>query len=243
MQFRGPLTGLGEEELGAPFAEVASALTDAGITAVMEMAIPISKAGLTRNGTTPLEVLETNLPAITQLPCQAAHWHLVHTEAMTVAELSAIEASLIPQLEAGVALAAEHGFRFGIEHNEVQLQSFFNQPERVQTALDAVPNLHFVWDFNHAIADHVEIYKRLIPRISMLHISDTPLPETNHHLPLGLGNVPFEQYFALFRESGFSGAAILEIGGLPKSGGFGKDTDEALMDSLRRLQMAIHAAG
>jgi L-ribulose-5-phosphate 3-epimerase len=40
-------------------------------------------------------------------------------------------------------------------------------------------------------------------------------------------------------DQGFDGIGILEIGGLPKSGGFGRDTDEALIDSLKKLSTAI----
>jgi sugar phosphate isomerase/epimerase len=49
--------------------------------------------------------------------------------------------------------------------------------------------------------------------MSMLHVSDTPLPATNHHLPLGLGNVDIRSCTAL-ANAGFHGPAILEIGGL-----------------------------
>jgi len=150
-----------------------------------------------------------------------------------------MESALIPQFEQGVRLAAEHGFRFGFEHNEIQLHSFFNQPERCRHILDAVPGLHFVWDFNHTPLEHLDQYKSLIPRMSMLHISDTPLPDTNHHLPLGQGNINFDEYFQALQFGGFSGAAILEIGGLPKSGGYGKDSDSALIASLNRLQRSI----
>jgi sugar phosphate isomerase/epimerase len=79
----------------------------------------------------------------------------------------------------------------------------------------------------------------MIPRMSMLHISDTPLPEVNYHLPLGLGTVDLEGYGRALEESGLHGPAILEIGGLPKSGGFGRDTDTALIDSRHRLEKAI----
>ena len=61
-------------------------------------------------------------------------------------------------------------------------------------------------------------------RLSLVHVSDTPLPETNHHLPLGRGSVDF----AVLR--GLDVPLILEIGGLPISGGYGLDTDEALLD-------------
>jgi len=38
---------------------------------------------------------------------------------------------------------------------------------------------------------------------------------------------------------GYSGPAILEIGGLPESGGYGRDTDDALIVSQHRLKEAI----
>jgi sugar phosphate isomerase/epimerase len=79
----------------------------------------------------------------------------------------------------------------------------------------------------------------MIPRMSMLHISDTPLPEVNYHLPLGMGSVDVEGYCRMLQAGGFCGPAILEIGGLIKSGGFGRDTDEALIDSRQRLEQAI----
>jgi sugar phosphate isomerase/epimerase len=72
----------------------------------------------------------------------------------------------------------------------------------------------------------------------MLHVADTRLPETNEHLPLGMGTVDFAHICQVVRASGFHGPAILEIGGLPKSGGFGRDTDAALVDSLQRVRAA-----
>jgi len=239
LQFGGRETGLDNEELGASISTVASRLKEANVTAVMEIVGRISKAGTTALGLTPLDLLKANLPAIVGLPCHSAHLHLVHTEPMTTEELIEIEVALIPQFELGVELAAKYGFRFGFEHNEANLHSFFNEPSRCQDLLDAVSGLHFVWDFNHTELDSLAAFKRMIPRMSMLHISDTPLPETNYHLPLGLGNIDFEDYFGALCDGGFNGAAILEIGGLPKSGGYGRDTDEALIDSLQCLESAI----
>lgn len=103
--------------------------------------------------------------------------------------------------------------------------------------LDAVPGLHFVWDLNHTPPDELKAFQTMTSYLSMLHVSDTPLPEVNHHLPIGLGNIDFVGYFDHLVRAGFHGPAILEIGGLPKSGGYGRDTDEALIESLRRLQM------
>jgi sugar phosphate isomerase/epimerase len=72
-----------------------------------------------------------------------------------------------------------------------------------------------------------------------LHIADTPLPAVNQHLPLGLGKIDFADTFAALLTRGFRGPATLEIGGLPHSGGYGRDTDEALIDSLQRCWKAI----
>jgi len=64
-----------------------------------------------------------------------------------------------------------------------------------------------------------------------VHASDTPLPETNWHLPLGRGNVDLAP-LRTFDDV----PVILEIGGLPHSGGPGLDTDDELLDSLARLR-------
>jgi sugar phosphate isomerase/epimerase len=75
--------------------------------------------------------------------------------------------------------------------------------------------------------------------MSMLHVADTPLPEVNHHLPLGLGAIDFSAYMGALLGRGFAGPAILEIGGLPRSGGYGRDTDAALVESRARLLAAL----
>ena len=71
----------------------------------------------------------------------------------------------------------------------------------------------------------------LAQRMSMLHIADAPLPQLNCHLPLGEGTIDLPAYSQSVVERGFEGVGILEIGGAPWSGGFGKDTDEALIRS------------
>ena len=78
---------------------------------------------------------------------------------------------------------------------------------KVAALLDAVPGLGFVWDVNHTHPDDLAAFKALAPRMSMLHVSDTPLPETNYHLPIGMGNVDFADYFRAALGGGFTGAA------------------------------------
>lgn len=237
LQFPGKEDGLNAEHLGTDADVIRDALSRAGIIAVMEILLRVDSAGRTAAGRTPLDVLHANLPAITSLPCQYVHWHLVPSETMDQAMVRALEAHLIPEFAAGVALAQNHGFRLGFEHNEPDLL-LFGTPQSCQRALEAIPNLSLVWDFNHTIPDHIKAFQALVPRMSMLHVSDTPLPEVNHHLPLGLGTINIVDYCRALRRGNFRGPAILEIGGLPKSGGYGRDTDAALIDSAAQLRRA-----
>ena len=104
-------------------------------------------------------------------------------------------------------------------------------PNDVEALLEAVPGLGLVWDVNHTGAEDVARFLALRERMTLVHVSDTPLPETNPHLPLGRGNVDLAPV-RTFEDV----PLILEIGGLPHSGGPGLDTDEALLDSLARLR-------
>ena len=146
---------------------------------------------------------------------------------------------MLSQFTTGVQLATRQGFRFGFEHNEPAIP-LFATPERCALMLDAVPDLGFVWDLNHTIPEHLEGFLQLTPHMTMLNVSDTPLPTVNDHKPLGQGNIDFVGYCRALLARGFSGPAILEIGGLPKSGGYGQDTDAALLDSRQRFAAALH---
>jgi len=241
IQLPGKPSGLNETHLGASFPNVVAALEAAELAPMLEIVIRLNANGKTEDGHTPIEVLHANLHAILALKIRCVHWHLVSAEPISSAVNDALEQRVMPDFVTGVDVAAKHGFRFGVEQNEPE-EMVFADPSHVAALLDDVPGLGFVWDFNHTHPDHLSAFQALIPRMTMLHVSDTPLPKTNYHLPVGMGNVDFVDYFRAVLEGGFTGAAILEIGGLPKSGGYGRDTDEALVDSLRRLQDAVEAA-
>jgi sugar phosphate isomerase/epimerase len=246
IQVPGREKGLDEGGLGDPLATVAAALQATELVVAMEIILRIDAEGCTASGATPLDVLKANLPAITALGIRYVHWHFVPAGVVTPAELDqatlrVLEKALIPYCREGITLAEKQGFTLGFEHNEPEWL-LFATPEKCHSLLEAVPGLRFVWDFNHTAPEDVPGFKALIPRMSMLHVSDTPLPETNHHLPLGLGTVDFVGHCWSLLEGSFHGPAILEIGGLPKSGGYGRDTDEALIDSARRLEKAVRAA-
>lgn len=230
--------GLSPAKLGDSFAATAARLADAGLTAVMEIVMAVESNGKNRQGQTAVDVLQANLPAIRALGIYAAHWHFVPAQKMTVTETRQLEEELRPTLRAGVVLAEQVNVRLGIEHNEPDFL-LFGTPESCAAALDATPGLHFVWDLNHTEPNVLADFLALASRMSMLHVSDTPLPEVNHHLPVGQGTVDFAHYFTELHQRGFHGPAILEIGGQPKSGGFGRDTDDALIDSLRHINAIL----
>lgn len=234
IQFHGTPDGLGAVQLGASLEATGAALHEHDVAAVMEILIFINADGHTESGQMPLAILQANLPAITALGCIHVHWHLAIRQTIQQDAVDQLEAALVPQAAQAVELAAQHGFRFAIEHNEPTVRPF-NTPERMAALLDAAPGLGMVWDVNHAAPDQVEGYLALAPRISMLHVGDTPLPAVNYHLPLGLGNIDFRYYMGELVRRGFAGPAILEIGGLPRSGGYGRDSDEALVASRNLL--------
>lgn len=239
LQFQGEESGLRDEHLGASFTETERALNATNLSATMELLIRLREDGRTPSGRTPLEILEANLPAIQSLPCRHVHWHLVLEPPKKGAE--GLERALLPEFRDATKLAGQYGFTFAFEHNEPAL-NFFSTPQSCAAMLESVPELHFVWDLNHTVPDHLPGFKALASRTSLLHVADTPLPDVNHHLPLGLGTVNFADYARPLFLAGFQGFAILEIGGLPKSGGFGRDADDALIDSKSRLERAFAAA-
>ncbi len=242
MQFIGPAEGLGAVRLGADLETVATCLREANVTAVMEIPINVYSDGHTTDGRFPLDILQANLPAIQTLNCQCVHYHLVLRDENLIKDMARqFETNIVSELATAVATGQENDFRFGVEHNEGDFFPF-NSPESCATVLTAVPGLSFVWDFNHTAPEQLVGYKALARLVSMLHISDTPLPQTNYHWPLGRGNINFADYLTTLLKVDFHGPAILELGGLPKSGGYGQDNDTALIRSHHRLQQTINQA-
>ena len=233
IQFPDRQGGLLEDRLGSNFAKVRRALEDAQLEVALEIFHEVGD----ENSWTPLETLRKSLPAIQGLGITLVHWH-VHTR-QPVSEQIRLEDQLALEFAAGVEIAQDHGFKIAFEHNDKN--PLFSSPQACANMLERVPGLGFVCDLNHFSADQLPDYAALGPRITMLHISDSPLPELNHHRPIGLGSIDFQTYFNAFLEHGFDGMGILEIGGQPWSGGYGQDTDDALKDSLRRLTANLNA--
>lgn len=217
LQIRSDRAGELEDELGIDPVTLGALFDDVGIEPVLEMLVLH-----TGESGTFTRALRANLAAIEAIGVLRVHIHPVGpSESAPLLRDDLAEA-------ADVADAA--GLRFGCEHNAPG-HRLLVEPDDVEALLDAVPGLGFVWDINHTLPEHTSRFLALHERITLVHASDTPLPETNHHLPLGRGTVDFAPLRAFDDVP-----VILEIGGLPISGGPGFDTDEALLDSLEKLR-------
>jgi sugar phosphate isomerase/epimerase len=215
IQIRSDRPGVIGEDLRADLREVGTSFRAEGVEPVLEMLVrhegepgTISRA------------LDANLAAIESLGVRRVHVHPVGSPDL--------EPLLLDELGSAVAVAEQEGLLLGVEHN-APAQRLLISPAAVRGLLEALPGLHLVWDVNHTHPDDLDAFLALRHRLSLVHVSDTPLPETNHHLPLGRGTVDLSP----LRELGVP--LILEIGGLPFSGGYGLDTDEALIDSRLKL--------
>jgi L-ribulose-5-phosphate 3-epimerase len=216
LQIRSDRAGAIEEELGIDAVTLGALFDDAGLEPVLEMLVRHDgEAG------TLARALRANLTAIDAIGILRVHIHPVGPR-----ESAPL---LRDDFAEGVEVAEEAGLILGCEHNAPG-HRLLVEPDEVEALLDAVPALGFVWDINHTLPEHAGRFLALRERFTLVHVSDTPLPETNHHLPLGRGNVDFSVL------EGIDVPLILEVGGLPISGGPGLDTDDVLLDSLAKLR-------
>lgn len=218
LQIRSDRAGEIEDELGVDAATLGGLFDEIGIEPVLEMLVRHDgqRGALAR-------ALHANLAAIDAIGVLRVHIHPVGpSEAAPLLHDDFAEA---------LEVAEGAGLIFGCEHNAPG-HRLLVEPDEVEALLDAVPGLGFVWDMNHTRPEHTARFLALRERFTLVHASDTPLPETNHHLPLGRGTVDFSPL-----ENIDDVPVILEIGGLPISGGPGFDTDEALLDSLETLRV------
>jgi sugar phosphate isomerase/epimerase len=221
LQIRSDRPGEIAEELRADLAEVGRIFAETGVEPVVEMLLRLN-----RPPSIP-DALRANLRALEQLGCRRVHIHPVPGAADV--DVGQLERRLPGLFAEAVEVAEAEGLTLGVEHNSREHRLLI-EPGMCATLLAAVPGLSFVWDLNHTEAEQAAGFAALRDRLSLVHVSDTPLPETNHHLPVGSGSVDFSTL------RGIDVPLILEIGGLPVSGGPGFDTDDALRDSQARLR-------
>ena len=217
LQIRSDSPGAIARDLRADLDEVGRVFVETGVEPVVEMLLRLNEHPSIA------DALRANLAALEAIGCRRVHVHPVPGAAGV--DVPALEQRLPELFVAAVAVAQREGMTLGVEHNSHEHRLLVGS-ETCAALLDAVPGLCFVWDLNH---DDPQEFAHVRPRLSLVHASDTPLPTTNHHLPIGLGNVDFSVL------AGVEVPVILEIGGLPASGGPGFDTDEALRDSRARL--------
>jgi sugar phosphate isomerase/epimerase len=216
VQIRSDRPGEIHDELGIDPEELGVLFDDHGLEPVLEM--------LVRHDGEPgtlARALRANLPAIDAVGFLRVHVHPVGPREAAP--------QLAPDFAEALELADDAGLIFGVEHNAPGHRLLVD-PGDVEDLLEGVPGLGFVWDVNHTGAGDVERFLALRERNTLVHVSDTPLPETNHHLPLGRGSVDLS-VLRTFVDVPLG----LEIGGLPHSGGPGLDTDDALRESFARL--------
>jgi L-ribulose-5-phosphate 3-epimerase len=204
-------------DLRADLREVGRVCSETNVEPVVEMLLRLS------DYPSIADALRANLAALDELGCRRVHVHPV--PGAPGIDVAALEHDLPRLFGEAMDVATAHDLSLGVEHNSREHRLLI-EPESCAALLAAVPGLSLVWDLNHADPTR---FAHLRDRVSLVHASDTPLPRTNHHLPIGHGNVDFSAL------AGIEVPVILEIGGLPASGGPGFDTDEALRESRQRL--------
>jgi len=124
--------------------------------------------------------------------------------------------------------------------------AFINSLDTMERFLDAVglPNVKATVDISHFWLMRIppaEVARRLKGRIAHVHMSDC---DGIHHgdMPPGRGNTPFGEYLSAIRETGFVGAASIELEFPPDPKGMAAWVAEAHSAALELLKQAkVHA--
>jgi D-psicose/D-tagatose/L-ribulose 3-epimerase len=124
--------------------------------------------------------------------------------------------------------------------------AFINSLDAMERFLDEVGlvNVKATVDISHfwlMRIPPVDLARRLKGRIAHVHVSDCD--GINHgDMPPGRGNTPFGEYLAAIRDTGFSGAASIELEFPPDPAGMSAWVAEAHANALQLLKDAgVHA--
>jgi D-psicose/D-tagatose/L-ribulose 3-epimerase len=136
--------------------------------------------------------------------------------------------------------AAARGLELAIELLPFEF-AFVNDLDAMERLLDAVgmANVKATVDISHFWLQRIapKELARLKGRVAHVHISDCD--GINHgDLPPGRGNTPFDEYLAAIRDTGFVGAASVELEFSPDPGGMRAWVQEAHSQTLRLLNEA-----
>lgn len=238
IQFNGTDQGFNSSFLGASFLTIHEELVSSNIQPTMELTVRIDVFGKTTTNLSISQVLENNLPAITELECNPVHIHVVPPQELSRDERTNLMHICKQQFSVMVRLAEENNFVLGMEHNDPAFPLFGNYAS-CEEVLSKEPKLKFTWDTNHTTTEELHLFQNWFNRLAVVHVSDSPLPELNYHWSLGRGSIDFAAYLKPLVASNYQGIYILEVGGLPKSGGYGQDTDQALLSSKQHLEEVL----
>jgi sugar phosphate isomerase/epimerase len=140
--------------------------------------------------------------------------------------------------------AKEKGLELAIELLPFEF-AFVNTLDAMERFLDAVglENVKATVDISHFWLVRIppgDLARRLKGRVAHVHISDCD--GVNHgDMPPGRGNTPFKDYLAAIRDTGFSGAASLELEFPPDPNGMLAWVREAHGATLKLLQeVGVH---
>jgi L-ribulose-5-phosphate 3-epimerase len=239
IQFNGIEEGISEEFLGASFSEINQVLINAAIQPTMELMIRVNTQGKNQTNQTITQFLKNNLNAIVKLNCNPVHIHIVPPRDLEATEQLQLLKICKSEFIIALDVAKENNFSLGIEHNDPEFPLFGNFSS-CELLIPELPQLLFTWDINHTPPHEVKLFSQWFNRLAVVHVSDSPLPELNYHWSLGKGSIDFKTYLKPLIKINYSGIFILEVGGLPKSGGYGQDTDEALLHSKQYLEKVLH---
>jgi L-ribulose-5-phosphate 3-epimerase len=233
LQIRKDDSSIDEHYLGDSFLDVSRLMRKNRLITAVELVMHVDEKGQTPGGGMPVELFEANLPAIQALNSTFVHWHLIPKAGCSRPAAAALESSLIAQFATGVSTAQQYGIQLGFKQNQPD-HFLFSTPQSCQAILDRVPHLMFVWDLNHTHPDHLPGFLSLAQRMSMVHISDTPLPDAAPHSPLADADTDdFETCLRQLLNTGFTGPAILKMDEL------GRDSDEALQNLHKRFKKVV----
>ncbi len=105
--------------------------------------------------------------------------------------------------------ARKHGLTIVVEN----VPGMFSNPEALKEIFNQVPELGFHLDVGHAFIGR-DRFKHLLglfkDRLLHIHLSDNRLREDDH-MPLGAGNIKWEEVITSIKATGYDGTFTLEV--------------------------------
>jgi inosose dehydratase len=130
------------------------------------------------------------------------------------------------------------GFAFGIHNHYFPDRNFiYESPEDVLSAIEGRPNLFATLDTGHMIAvgvDPTEAYRKMKPRVRIIHIKDEDTP--GHSVVLGKGKGNIGQFLRAVARDSFQGLCAIEYEE-------GTDPKHEVSDCIRYIRSEVRLEG